>query len=156
MHTICYQKQHSRKTFISSERPFQFTSAYNTIHLPNLSLMQPLKILTTFNILFSMFYFCPVCCCCSLIPQLFLTLLRSCELQPTRLLCPWDIPSKITGVICHFLLQGIFPTKGTKATSPHLLHFRQILFQLSHQGMKPPLSQLHLLKNLVLSFHFPC
>ena len=25
--------------------------------------------------------------------------------QPTRLLCPWDSPNKITGVGCHFLLQ---------------------------------------------------
>ena len=25
--------------------------------------------------------------------------------QPTRLLCPWDSPSKNTGVSCHFLLQ---------------------------------------------------
>ena len=25
--------------------------------------------------------------------------------QPTRLLCPWDPPSKNTGVRCHFLLQ---------------------------------------------------
>ena len=27
------------------------------------------------------------------------------------LLCPWDSPSKNTGVGCHFLLQGIFPTR---------------------------------------------
>ena len=26
-------------------------------------------------------------------------------LQPTRLLCPWDFPSKSTGVGCHYLLQ---------------------------------------------------
>ena len=26
--------------------------------------------------------------------------------QPTRLLCPWDSPSKNTGVGCHFLLHG--------------------------------------------------
>ena len=31
---------------------------------------------------------------------------------PTGLLCPWDFPSKNTGVGCHFLLQGIFPTQG--------------------------------------------
>ena len=34
-------------------------------------------------------------------------------LQPTRLLCPWDFPGKNTGVGCHFLLQGIFPTQGS-------------------------------------------
>ena len=30
---------------------------------------------------------------------------------PARLLHPWDFPGKITGVGCHFLLQGIFPTQ---------------------------------------------
>ena len=37
--------------------------------------------------------------------------LWSHELQPTRLLCPWDFPGKDTGVVYHFLLQGIFPTR---------------------------------------------
>ena len=32
---------------------------------------------------------------------------------------------------CHFLLQGIFPTQGS---NPGLLHRRQILYHLSHQG----------------------
>ena len=50
---------------------------------------------------------------------------------PTRLLCPWDFPGKNTGVDCHAILQGIFPTQGSK---PGLLHCRQILYHLSHQG----------------------
>ena len=33
---------------------------------------------------------------------------------PARLLCPWDSPGKNTGVGYHFLLQGIFPTRGSK------------------------------------------
>ena len=33
-------------------------------------------------------------------------------LQPARLLCPWDSPGKSTGVGCHALLQGIFPSQG--------------------------------------------
>ena len=41
-----------------------------------------------------------------------------CGLQPTRLLCPWDSPGKNTGVCCHALIQGIFPTQGS---NPHLL-----------------------------------
>ena len=45
-------------------------------------------------------------------------------LYPTRLLCPWDSPGKNTGVGCHFLLQGIFPTQGS---NPGLLHCRQML-----------------------------
>ena len=52
-------------------------------------------------------------------------------LQPTRPLCPWDFPGKSTGVGCHFLLQGIFPTQGL---NPGLPHCRQMLYCLSHQG----------------------
>ena len=52
-------------------------------------------------------------------------------LEPIRLLCPWDSPGKNTGVGCHCLLQGIFPTQES---NPSLLHCRQILYHLSHQG----------------------
>ena len=38
---------------------------------------------------------------------------------------------KNTGVGCHSLLQGIFPTQGL---NPGLLHFRWILYQLSNKG----------------------
>ena len=58
-------------------------------------------------------------------------LLRPHGLQPTRLLCPWDFPGKDTGVGCHFLLQGIFPTQEL---NPGVLHCRQILYQLSYKG----------------------
>ena len=47
------------------------------------------------------------------------------------ILCPWDFPGKNTGVGCHFLLHGIFPTQGSNLG---LLHCRKILYQLSHQG----------------------
>ena len=40
--------------------------------------------------------------------------LKSHRLQPTSLLCSWNFPGKNTGVGCHFLLQGIFPTQGSK------------------------------------------
>ena len=40
-----------------------------------------------------------------LVTQSCLTLLWPRGLKPTRLLCPWDFPGKITGVGCHFLLQ---------------------------------------------------
>ena len=48
--------------------------------------------------------------------------LRPYGLWPARLLCPRD---------CHFLFQGICPTQGL---NPGLLHCRQILDPLSHQG----------------------
>ena len=57
--------------------------------------------------------------------------LRPFGLSPTSLLCPWDFPGKNTGVGCHSLLQGIFPTQGS---NPGLLYCRQILYHLSHQG----------------------
>ena len=44
--------------------------------------------------------------------------------HPTRLLCPWDSPGKKTGVGCHSLLQGIFPTQGLNLG---LLHCRWTL-----------------------------
>ena len=55
-----------------------------------------------------------------------------------RLLCPWDSLGKNTGVGSHSLLQGIFFTQGS---NPGLLHCRQILYHLSHQG-SPILSVL--------------
>ena len=41
------------------------------------------------------------------------------------------LQTRILGVGCHFLLQGIFLTQES---NPGLLHCRQILYQLSHQG----------------------
>ena len=55
-------------------------------------------------------------------------------LYPARLLHPWDFPSKNSGVGCHFLLQGIFPTQEL---NPHLLCFLHWLVDslpLSHLG----------------------
>ena len=46
-------------------------------------------------------------------------------LYPTRLLYPLDFPGKNTGVGCHFLLQGIFPTQESNSC---LLLGRQILY----------------------------
>ena len=46
-------------------------------------------------------------------------------LWPSRLLCPGDLRGKKTGVGCHSLLQGIFPTQGLNSG---LLHCRQILY----------------------------
>ena len=48
---------------------------------------------------------------------------------PARFLCPWNYPGKNTGVHCHSLLQGIFLTQGSNPG----LHWRQILYCLSHQ-----------------------
>ena len=52
-------------------------------------------------------------------------------LQLTRLLCPWNTPGRNTGVGCHSLFQGIFPTQGSNLG---FLHWGWILYHLSHQG----------------------
>ena len=52
-------------------------------------------------------------------------------LQPTRLLCLWNFPSKTTGVGFHFLLQGIFLTQGLNLG---LLHWQEDSLPLSHLG----------------------
>ena len=36
-----------------------------------------------------------------------------------KFLCPWDSPSKSTGVCCQVLLQGIIPTQELKLGLPH-------------------------------------
>ena len=58
--------------------------------------------------------------------------LQSHGLWHAGILCPWDLPSKNTGVGCHFLLQGIFLTHGWK------LHF------LYWQADSLPLCELHM------------
>ena len=62
------------------------------------------------------------------------------SLQPhglwsTRLLCPWDVPSKNTGVGCHLLLRGIFLTQELNSC---LLHWQEDSLLLSHQGSPRP------------------
>ena len=71
---------------------------------------------------------CAVLC---LVTQLCPTLCYSVD-------CSWpgssvhgDSPGKNTGVDCHALLQGIFPTQGL---NPGLLLCRRTLYHLSHQG----------------------
>ena len=46
-------------------------------------------------------------------------------------LCPWNSPGKNTGVGCHSLLQGMFPTQELNLGLPRR---RQILYHLRHQG----------------------
>ena len=47
---------------------------------------------------------------------------------------PLFFPGKNTGVGCHFLLQGIFPTQGSILRLLHLLHCRVGSLTLHHQG----------------------
>ena len=61
---------------------------------------------------------------CVLVAQPCLTLGDPMDCSPARFLCPWDFPGKNTGVGCHALLQGIFPTQGSKQCLFCLLHWQ--------------------------------
>ena len=53
------------------------------------------------------------------------------SLRAHGLYSPWNSPGQNTGVGSLSLLQGIFPIQES---NQGLLHCRQILYQLSHQG----------------------
>ena len=73
---------------------------------------------------------CECLCVCVSCPVMSYSL-RPHGLQLSRLLCPWNSPSKNTRMGCHSLLQGIFLTQGS---NQGLLHCKQILYHLSYQG----------------------
>ena len=63
---------------------------------------------------------------CVKVAPSFLTLCN-----PMDYTSPWNSPGQNTGVGSLSLLQGIFPTQGSK---PGLPHCGWILYQLSHKG----------------------
>ena len=54
---------------------------------------------------------------CCLVAKSGLTLFATPWTVAHRILCTWDFPGKNTGLSCHFLLQGIFPTQGSSHIS---------------------------------------
>ena len=70
-------------------------------------------------------------CACSVVSAF----LRPHGLYPARLLCPWDSPGKNTGVSCHALLQGIFPTQRS---NPHLLMSPALAGRFLTTRLPPP------------------
>ena len=59
-----------------------------------------------------------------LVSQLCPTLCNPTDCSPPGSPVHWDSPGENTGMGCHALLQGIFPTQGSKPGFPH---WRQIL-----------------------------
>ena len=55
------------------------------------------------------------------------------SLEPARLLCSWNFPSKNMGVGCHFRLQGIFPIQESNPGLLCLLHW-----QVDSSPLVPP------------------
>ena len=59
---------------------------------------------------------------------------RDCSLPGSRLLCPWDSLGNNTGLGCHSLLQGIFPTQRSNLCLLHPVHWQANSLPLSHLG----------------------
>ena len=68
---------------------------------------------------------------CVLVAQSCPTLCDPMACSPPGTSVHGDSPGKNTGVDCHSLLQGIFPTQGLNPGPPHC---RRILYHLSHKG----------------------
>ena len=56
------------------------------------------------------------------------------EGSPLRFFCSWDSPGKNSGVGCHFLLQGLFPTQWSNLHLLCLLHWQVDSFPLAPPG----------------------
>ena len=56
------------------------------------------------------------------------------ELWPTRLLQRSDFPGKNTGVSCHFLFLGLFPTQGSNPGFLQFLIWQVDSLPLNHLG----------------------
>ena len=69
--------------------------------------------------------------CVYLFTQSYLILWDPMDCSPSGSSIHGDSPGKNTGVGCHALFQGIFPTQGS---NPDLPHCKQILYHLRHQG----------------------
>ena len=63
-------------------------------------------------------------------------------LWTTKLLCPCDSSGKNTGVGCHDLLQGIFPSQGSNPPLLCALYWQSGSLPLALPG-KPPFPQHH-------------
>ena len=66
-----------------------------------------------------------------------------------RLLCPWDSLGKDTGVGCHALLQGIFPTQGSNHVSC-LLHWQAGSLPLVPPGRPKVLVMVQITKTSII------
>ena len=91
-------------------------------------------------------FFCFSCA----VSQSCLTLCNPMDCSPPGSSIQGDSPDKSTGVGCHTLLQGIFPTQ---ALNPSLPHCRCILYHVRHQG-NPYFSQVFTFS--VIDLAHPC
>ena len=71
-------------------------------------------------------------------------------LEPARLLCPQDSPSKKTGVGCHFFLQGIFLTQGLNSHLLWLLYCRWNLYHWATEEAHICIYTMHKIPTVLL------
>ena len=90
-----------------------------------LSLSAPWSVVT---FLVKLFLYCAAVC---LVARSCQTLFNPMDCSPPGSSVHGDPPGKNTGVGCHALLQGIFPTQGLNPGFPYC---KWILYCLSHQG----------------------
>ena len=76
-------------------------------------------------------------CACMLSHFSRVQLCDSMVCSPPLWICPWDSPAKDTGVGCHVLLQGIFPTEGLNPCLLCLLHWQAGSLPLAPLGKLP-------------------
>ena len=81
--------------------------------------------------------------------QSCLTLYYPHELQPPRHLCQWGFPGKNTGVGCHSLLQGIFPTQGSNLSLLCPLHWQAHSLPLTPSVMKQSTKKYRIVHEVV-------
>ena len=84
------------------------------------------------------------CCVCAWSVAKSCLTLQPRGLQPSRPSVPGIFPGKNTGVGCHVLLQGIFPTQGSNPPLLRLLHCRQVLYHWATSEVKVAQSWLTL------------
>ena len=131
----------SRKWHMKSNR-YLFLHLWNVLFLPSLLIDHLARYWILGLKLFLKYLRALVLCvsvCCLLPQQWCITKYLKCDrgsvvsdsLWPCKLCSPWNSPDQNTGVGSLSLLQGIFPTQRS---NPGLLHPRQNLYQLSHQG----------------------
>ena len=89
-----------------------------------------------------------VCVCWSL--SCILLFVTPWTIQPARLLCPWNFSGKNIGVVCYFLLQGIFPTQGSNLSLLHFPHWQMDSLPPRHLGSPITTHSQHIFFFLVM------
>ena len=84
---------------------------------------------------------CVCVCVCVWVTQSCLTLRNPKDYSPSGSFVRGILQARMLERVAIPFSRGIFPTQGS---NPHLLHCRQILYHLSHQGSPSPLLDLFL------------